>query len=202
MSVDLALSRLLAFPEDTSADEAIRDAVRRAPRGVREGVDAYFVSVGDMDIMARQQAYVDVFDFDRRASLHLTAHTHGDRRDRGTRLIELKARMREGGLELTSSELPDHLSVLLELRALSPEIGARTLSELRPPIECVRARLHDSKSPYAHVLDAVCSTMSRLTRDERAAAERLAAEGPPPGETVGLEPFAPPEVMPQEGVLR
>ncbi len=202
MSVDLALARLLVFPEDTSADDAVRDAVRGGPRGVRAGVDAFFAAVDAGDLMARQQAYVDSFDFDRRASLHLTAHTHGDRRDRGTRLIELKGRMRESGLELASSELPDHLSVLLELRALSPDVGTATLAELRPSIECVRARLHQSKSPYAHVLDAVCSTMSRLTRDERAAAERLAAEGPPPGESVGLEPFAPPEIMPREGALR
>lgn len=202
MSVDLALSRLLTFPEDTADDEAIRDAVRGAPRGVRQGVDAFFAAVDRQDAMTRQQAYVDAFDFDRRASLHLTAHTHGDRRDRGARLIELKGRMREAGLEFGSSELPDHLAVLLELRALAPEAGAATLAELRPSIECVRARLHQASSPYAHVLDAVCSTMSRLTRDERAAAERLAAEGPPPGESVGLEPFAPPEVMPHEGALR
>jgi nitrate reductase delta subunit len=144
---------------------------------------------------------VDAFDFDRRASLHLTAHTHGDRRQRGGRLIGLKELVRDAGLELASGELPDHLAVLLELRALAPDVGAAALTEARPAIELVRARLHDKTSPYALVLDAVCATLPRLTRAERAAGERLAADGPP-GELVGLEPFAPAEVMPRQEAHR
>lgn len=203
MSVDLALSRLLSFPEDPleEVDAAVTEAVREASREVRGEVDAYYAAVAGWDPMARQQAYVDAFDFDRRASLHLTAHTHGDRRERGQRLIALKALMREAGLVYESDELPDHLAVLLELRALAPEAGRAALAELRPAIEIIRARLHDVKSPYRFVMDAVAATMPRLSRADRTTAERLAAEGPP-GEMVGLEPFAPPEVMPAMEVGR
>ena len=38
--------------------------------------------------------------------------------------------------------------------------------------------------------------MPKLSRQQRAALEKLAAEGPPT-EEVGLEPFAPPEFMPE-----
>ena len=38
------------------------------------------------------------FDFDRRASLYLTYHTHGDRRQRGLELVRLKRRYAEAGL--------------------------------------------------------------------------------------------------------
>ena len=203
MSVDLALARLLSYPsEDVLAeDRAIRDAVAEAPRGARVAVARFFERVGELAPLERQRLYVDAFDFDRRASLHLTSHTHGDRRQRGGRLITIKARFRAAGLELASGELPDHLAVLLELRALAPAEGAGVLAGLRPPIELVRARVHECGSPYAEILDAVAATLPRLTRAERAAAERLATDGPP-GELVGLEPFAPVEVMPREGVLR
>lgn len=203
MRADLALSRLLSFQSaDLLADEARTRAVcEDAPRAAREPLARYFDEVHGLDELERQRLYVDAFDFDRRASLHLTAHTHGDRRQRGGRLIDLKLRLRVAGLVLTSGELPDHLAVLIELRALAPAEGASALAELRPAIELIRARLHEVNSPYRHVLDAFCATLPRLTREQRSAAERLATDGPP-GELVGLEPFAPAEVMPREESLR
>jgi nitrate reductase delta subunit len=47
------------------------------------------------------------------------------------------------------------------------------------------------------VLDAVCAGLPRLSALERERVRDLAEDGPP-GEQVGLEPFAPPEVMPVE----
>lgn len=47
------------------------------------------------------------------------------------------------------------------------------------------------------MLDAVCAGLPRLTPVERQHIRRLAQDGPP-DEQVGLQPFAPPEVMPTE----
>jgi nitrate reductase delta subunit len=44
-------------------------------------------------------------------------------------------------------------------------------------------------------LDVVVASLGRLSSQKIARIRRLAAEGPPV-EEVGLEPFAPPEVMP------
>ena len=60
----------------------------------------------------------------------------------------------------------------------------------------MRAGLHRAASPYALLLDALVAGMPKLSREQRAALEKLAAEGPPT-EEVGLEPFAPPEFMPE-----
>jgi nitrate reductase delta subunit len=51
------------------------------------------------------------------------------------------------------------------------------------------------------VLDAATAVLPALSAEELAEARRIAAEGPP-DEEVGLEPFAPPEVMPAMGVAR
>ena len=136
-----------------------------------------------------QAAYVRTFDFDRRASLHLTYHTHGDRRQRGLELVRLKRRYADAGLPLTGGELPDYLPVLLEFAAVSPAAGEPLLAEFRTPIELVRSRLHQTESPYAGLLDELTRALPRPTRAQLAAACRLAAEGPPT-ELVGLEPFA------------
>ena len=140
------------------------------------------------DDLDRQAQYVRTFDFDRRATLHLTYHTFGDRRQRGLELVKLKRRYAEAGLELSTAELPDYLPVMLEFAALEPEAGEALLNEHRPALELVRARLHDRKSPYAEVLDRLVDSLPRATRAQLARARRAAEEGPPT-ELVGLEPF-------------
>jgi nitrate reductase delta subunit len=69
------------------------------------------------------------------------------------------------------------------------------LADFRPALEVVRGALHEDNSDYALLLDAVCGLLPAASERELADALRIAAEGPP-DEEVGLEPFAPPEVMP------
>jgi len=169
----LGLSALLQYP-----DEELLAAADELPAWMR-----------GTPLRELQAAYVQTFDFDRRASLHLTYHTHGDRRQRGLELVRLKRRYAEAGLPLTGGELPDYLPVLLEFAALAPAEGEALLNELRVPLELVRARLHATESPYADLLDALVGALPKRTRAQAAAARRLAEEGPP-AELVGLEPFA------------
>jgi nitrate reductase delta subunit len=65
-------------------------------------------------------------------------------------------------------------------------------------IELVRAGLKRESSPFQPLLDVVAEGMGKLSGRKLARIRKLAAEGPP-HEEVGLEPFAPPEVMPTEG---
>ena len=149
-----------------------------------------------------REEYVATFDFHKRASLHLSYYRDGDRRQRGATLLGLKRRYREAGFELTGGELPDYLPAILEFAALAPgEAADAILARMRPGLELLRATLHEVDSDYATVLDAVSATLPALSAEELAEARRIAAEGPP-DEDVGLEPFAPPEVMPLAGVHR
>jgi nitrate reductase delta subunit len=104
-------------------------------------------------------------------------------------LVRIKRRYAEAGLPFTAGELPDYLPALLEFAALSPAAGEALLAEFRAPLELVRARLHETGSPYAGLLDTVVAGLPRPTRAQLAAARRIAEEGPPT-ELVGLEPFA------------
>jgi nitrate reductase delta subunit len=187
------LSLLLQYP----SDELLAARAELAAAGGGDGRMRRF-----LDWWAREEpgelrrAYVETFDFTRRNSLYLTYHVHGDRRQRGVALLRLKQRYAAAGLELLDGELPDYLPVMLEFAALAPaEVGVAALAESRDAIELVRASLHEAGSPYALLLDAVAAVLPGLTGAQAARVRRLAAEGPP-SEQVGLEPFAPPEVMP------
>lgn len=146
--------------------------------------------------LALQQHYVEIFDLHKRCGLYLTFYGEGDRRQRGVALLRLKRLYRAAGLPLEGGELPDYLPVMLEFTAVAPDgRGARVLHEHRAALELLGASLRDRHTPYAAVIEAVSAALGEVSPAARARAMALAAAGPP-SEQVGLEPFAPPEVMP------
>ncbi len=148
------------------------------------------------------QHYVETFDLHKRSALYLTYFTHGDKRERGQAMLRLKRLYRADGLPQAGRELPDYLPVMLEFAAGAPPgHGELVLREHRSALELVRVSLREQASPYAHVLDAVGELVGEVTAADRAGLERLIAGGPPQ-ELVGLEPFAPPEVMPASEARR
>ena len=192
------LSFLLRYPDaDVAAARGdVAAEVSALPdRPVREALERFLAGwTGDQTALAAR--YVETFDLRRRASLYLTYYAHGDTRERGMALLRLKKLYRAAGLPMDSSELPDHLTVVLAFAAVAPAgHGEALLAEHRPAIELLRLSLHDLESPYAHVLDALAAGLAPLSVSERGEVARLAREGPPE-EAVGLEPYGPPEAMP------
>ena len=186
---------LLVYPDEALVDALpeLREAVAGLPRGERRALEPVIEALSSTPLGDLRRAYVETFDFDRRCGLHLTYHTHGDRRQRGLELVRLKRRYAEAGLPFEGAELPDYLPVMLEFASLRPEEGRGLLASFRAPLELVRAALHDRKSLHAGVLDALCEALPRPTARQLEEARRLAEEGPP-AELVGLEPFGAPEL--------
>jgi nitrate reductase delta subunit len=145
-----------------------------------------------------ERLYVEAFDFSKQCSLHLTYHVHGDRRQRGVAMLELKRAIRDAGFEPPGDELPDYLPLLLEVAALADgDAGVRLLEDQRVGLELVRRGLAGESSPFEEPVAIAMAGLGRLSAAKLARIRRLAADGPP-AEEVGLEPFAPPEVMPVE----
>ena len=192
------VSLLLQYPDGPllAAREELAAAARELPPGPqRDAIVSHADWQCTMAVDELQSRYVETFDFSRRACLYLTYHLFGDRRQRGMALLTLKQRYAGCGFELGDGELPDYLPVVLEFAALAGEPGLEILRRNREPIELVRAALHADASPWASLLDAVAEPLPGLTRAQVARVRRMAQEGPP-DEEVGLEPFAPPDVMP------
>jgi nitrate reductase delta subunit len=184
------LSVLLAYPDEelVAALPELRQETTQLPRDERRALEPVLDAISTTPLAELRRGYVETFDFDRRCGLHLTYHTHGDRRQRGLELVRLKRRYAAAGLPFAGSELPDYLPVMLEFASLRPEVGRDLLASLRAPLELVRAALHERGSVYAGVLDALCDALPQPTARQVAEARRLAEEGPP-AELVGLEPF-------------
>ena len=189
------LSVLLRYPDRRLVEAREELAAVAAGNAPLERFVAYLAASTQSELERR---YVETFDLRRRSGLYLSYYVHGDTRKRGMALLRLKRLYAAAGLEPTSGELPDYLPLMLEFAALAPAgAGETLLREYRPSLELLRASLRDADSPYAEVLDALCRGLPRLSALEREHVRRLAEDGPP-DEQVGLQPFAPPEVMPAE----
>jgi nitrate reductase delta subunit len=195
-------SLALQYPDEqvlAGRDDLVAAASGLADSRPAASLRRFFAWFGSAPPLALAQEYVKTFDLGKRSTLYLTFYALGDRRDRGVALLRLKRLYRAAGLPLRDDELPDFLPVMLEFAAAAaPGRGELVLREHRAPLELIRLSLHDQGSPYAPVLDAVCELVGGMSAGERLSLDRLLAQGPPQ-ELVGLEPFAPPEVMPIGG---
>ena len=192
------LSLLLDYPDEeilACAGDLVQAARALPPSPAREPILAFLVHREAQAGCAAQREYVDSFDFAKRATLYLSFHAYGDRRQRGMAMLHLKQAYRAEGLALGESALPDYLPAILEFTDQRPEPGASVLCDFRPALEVVRATLHEEGSAYALLLDALCALLPAVSESDLADTRRLTAEGPP-SEMVGLAPFAPPEAMP------
>jgi nitrate reductase delta subunit len=193
------LSLLLQYPDEQllSARPELEAAVRALPRSPeRAALESFCSFCGSRTARELQQEYVETFDLQKRSSLYLTFYTDGDTRKRGQALLRLKRLYRAAGLQLEGRELPDYLPVMLEFAELAPgDAGARLLAEHRPGLEMLRLHLAELRSPYRHLVEAVCAGLPGLGVAGLETAGRLLREGPP-AEQDGLRPFAPPAVMP------
>ncbi|GGN20580.1 nitrate reductase delta subunit [Actinoplanes campanulatus] len=177
-------SLLLTYPDDELL--AAGGELRAAAAGV-DGLERFVDWLLTTSPIEVQRHYVQTFDLRRRSGLYLTYYLHGDTRKRGMALLMLKQRYRAHGLRLADGELPDLLPIVLEFAATAgPGDGEAPLRQHRQGIELLRAALHETRTPYAMVLDVVCELLPQLTDADREALTALAFDGPPV-ETVGLD---------------
>jgi nitrate reductase delta subunit len=190
-------SRALGYPDEQLLADlpVLRAAAASLPEPFRSHLDGLLTHLSSTDPGVLAEDYVGTFDLRRRCCLYLTYFAYGDTRKRGIALLQFKQAYQAAGLELYPDELPDHLCVVLEFSATTDvATGTRLLLENRAGLELLRLSLLDSGSPWAGAVAAVTATLPPLRGDDREAVARLAAAGPP-GEDVGLEPFAPPDYM-------
>lgn len=130
------------------------------------------------DIYDVQETYVELFDRGRAHSLHLFEHVHGESRDRGQAMVDLRQRYLDAGLEPEGNELPDYLPLFLDYCSTLPESLARdTLAEPGVVLIALAARLADKGSDYAPAFALLCE-IAGLEMDEEAAKALPPVEDP------------------------
>jgi len=156
-----ALSILLGYPtaELCEAVDDIRAVLAEDNPQSAEilvNVSPLLESLVRNDLFDLQERYVLLFDRTRSLSLQLFEHVHGESRDRGQAMVDLIDMYRAHGLEVTASELPDHLPLFLEFLSLLPEPEARSLlGNAAHVVAALGERLARRGSDYAGVMKAI-----------------------------------------------
>lgn len=192
--VFMAASVLLDYPTDeryatyATVREGLADA--KLPSRIQSEFDQFFAATDSMSHQALETHYVDIFDMKRKSTMYLSYYLTGDTRKRGVSLLAFQDAYADAGFEMSSSELPDYLPVVLEFAALGDaEVGGRLLSAHRDAVEVLRTALSGFDSPYAFLATAVCMAMPRISRAEKERIVKLITQGPPT-ELVGTAPMS------------
>lgn len=187
-----AISALLSYPtvELQQAKVELLDALQEGNLLPADSIKAMETLINELaagEIYTLQEVYVGLFDRSRTLSLNLFEHVHGESRDRGGAMVNLVENYRAAGFEPASSELPDHIPVLLEFLAMRPIDEAReVLADAAHILEVLQTRLTRRESIYAPVFAALLH-ISNATADQAAVAELLAIKDDDPDDLEALD---------------
>lgn len=156
-----ALSALLTYPSRDLAlavpeieDVLRRDGVLALPQ--LDALEPLLALLAAEDVYDLQERYGMLFDRTRSLSLHLFEHVHGESRDRGQAMVDLRSVYEAAGFEIDCGELPDYVPLFLEYCSLRPQAEARQLlSEPAHVLAAIGERLRKKDSTYAAVFEAL-----------------------------------------------
>lgn len=155
-----ALSALLSYPdrELVAAIPEIRAVLVEEHALDPLLLEPLLAMLEQEDVYDLQERYVMLFDRTRSLSLHLFEHVHGESRDRGQAMVDLRNVYEAAGFAIDGSELPDFVPLFLEYCSLLPEPEARAvLADPAHVMTVLGERLGKRETPYAAVFEALVS---------------------------------------------
>jgi nitrate reductase molybdenum cofactor assembly chaperone NarJ/NarW len=179
------LSAVLDYPTQAlvSAVPELRQALaeeRLVSGASARALDALLTELEREDLTQLQERYVDLFDRVRSLSLHLFEHVHGESRDRGQAMVDLKQLYERHGYLFATTELPDYVPAFLEFLSCVPASEARELlAETADILQGIGARLTKRGSAYAAVFDALREIAGQTKQTVTVSADEIRAEDDP-----------------------
>ncbi|MBI3434450.1 MAG: nitrate reductase molybdenum cofactor assembly chaperone [Proteobacteria bacterium] len=152
-----ALSALLTYPTlelqlGVPEIRAALDGEALFPAKLRRHLDRLLEEIAIGDLYDLQERYVLLFDRTRSLSLYLFEHVHGESRDRGQAMIDLKSTYERNKLEVDPTELPDFLPLFLEFLCILPRADAyHFLGQTAHILTALGERLRKRHSAYESV---------------------------------------------------
>lgn len=164
------LSALLSYPTEALIEAApefaaVLDAEKLVPAASRGTLDLLIEEIGSGEVYDLQERYGLLFDRSKTLALHLFEHVHGESRDRGQAMVDLKAMYEDAGLMIAANQLPDYVPLFLEFLSIQPFAEARELLGQTAHIFAALAeRLGRRKSGYKAVFDALVAIPAEAPR--------------------------------------
>ncbi len=152
---------LLTYPEAdlVAALPELQQAIHAEGQlglSTENGLFRFTSSLAGTELIELQENYVGLFDRSRQASLHLFEHVHGESRDRGMAMVNLRDIYAAAGLFQQDGELPDYLPMYLEYLSILPREKAKAgLNDVGPILQNLHRELVRRDSSYAVLIAAL-----------------------------------------------
>ena len=166
------LSALLSYPTEDIIEAApefltVLDAEKLIPASHRDVIDVLIEELSTGDLYDLQERYGLLFDRSKTLALHLFEHVHGESRDRGQAMVDLKAMYENAGLVIGTNELPDYVPLFLEfLSTRSLAEASDLLGQTAHIFAALAERLGRRQSTYKAVFDALGAIAAEAPRRE------------------------------------
>ena len=186
------LSALLSYPTEALIEaapelSAVLDAEKLVPAASRGAVDMLIQEIAAGDLYDLQERYGLLFDRSKTLALHLFEHVHGESRDRGQAMVDLKAMYENAGLTIAANELPDYVPLFLEFLSTQPVAETReVLGQAAHIFAALAERLGRRQSSYKAVFDALVAIAAEAPRRD-IVEELLKAPDADPMDLVALD---------------
>lgn len=161
-----ALAGLLTYPEEPLIGAlpeilALIEKEAALPKADKSALSELVNALSTNDLLSSQEQYVELFDRGRTTSLHLFEHVHGESRDRGSAMVDLRNMYQRAGLVLRTNELPDFLPVVLEYLSTRPagEVD-EMLQDCAHILKKIGEALLERNSSYSAVFAALLSMVN------------------------------------------
>ena len=186
------LSALLSYPTEGLIEAgpkflSVLDAEKLVPSACRAALVALIEEITVGEVYDLQERYGLLFDRSKTLALHLFEHVHGESRDRGQAMVDLKAMYENAGLVIAANELPDYVPLLLEFLSTQPLADAlELLGQTAHILAALAERLGRRESSYKAVFDALVAIAAEAPRRD-VVDELLKAPDTDPMDLVALD---------------
>ena len=166
------LSALLMYPSEAlvaAAPEfaAVIEAEGLVPEAQRRALDGLSEDIATTDVYDLLEQYGQLFDRSKTLARSLFEPVHGESRDRGQAMVDLRSMYEKAGLAIETNELPDYLPLFLEFLSVRPFEEARALlADTAHILAALVERLGRRQSPYKAVFDALVAMVDEAPRRE------------------------------------
>lgn len=159
-----AISLLLHYPDQELVDhiDELKDALQE-DKSIKVDLRPFFDYFRGKDCFVLGETYVALFDCGRGTSLYLFEHVHGQSRDRGQAMVNLKSMYEKSGFDIPENELPDYLPIFLEyLSQLTLDEAKKLLTEVSHLVRNIGEGLA-KRGSYYYLL---CSALLELSGEK------------------------------------
>nr|WP_241864493.1 molecular chaperone TorD family protein [Staphylococcus massiliensis] len=163
------MSQQLNFPEKLTFHPKTVDQIFDASHPATPWIKQYREAVNERSLSEMKTLYTETFDFNKKATLHMTFNKFDTQKERGQMLAKLKVLYEMFGLQMVDQELSDYLPLILEFLYAANFDGDKRAQEnahllvmiVEDGTYPIMTYLKEKQNPYYYLIKGLRETLKQ-----------------------------------------